>query len=89
MVPRLVPDATGEDEVVGLTPLGRDLVLAQEAHQLLLKGDLPGAGGGPGDRHPQDARLQIQVLPSQVRQLGDPQAAGHDRRREQRPVAVP
>ena len=40
----------------------------------------------PGDRHPQDARLQIQVLPLQVRQLGDPQAAGHDRRRKKCPV---
>jgi hypothetical protein len=81
-VPRLVPDATGEEEVVGFAPLGRDLVLAQEPDQLRLEGDLPKAGGGLGDRHPQDARFQIQVLPLQVRQLGDPQAAGHDRRRE-------
>ncbi|HEY1855336.1 MAG TPA: hypothetical protein VGG40_12190 [Solirubrobacterales bacterium] len=85
---RLLADAAGEDEVVGLGPLRGELVFAEELHKLGLKGDFAQAGGGLRDRNAEDARLQVEVPPAQVRQLRDPQAAGHDRRGKQRPVGA-
>ena len=84
----LLADATGEDEVVGLAPLRRHLVLAEELHQLGVEDDLANASGGLGDGDVEQALAQIEVSPAQVRQLRDPQAAGHDRRGEQRPVGA-
>ncbi|HEY2053435.1 MAG TPA: hypothetical protein VGH14_05825 [Solirubrobacterales bacterium] len=68
-LPRFAADATGEDEVVWVGPLGSQLVFAQEQHQLRLEGDFSKSGRGLGDRHRQDPGLQVQVAPTQVGQL--------------------
>jgi hypothetical protein len=81
----VLANTTGENEIVGLAPLGSELVLAQELHKLGFEDDLANAGGGLGSRDIEDALAKVEISPAQVGQLGD-QAAGPDRRRDQRSV---
>ena len=82
----LVAEATGEDEVVGLAPARRHLVLAQDLDQLGVERDAADAGRGLRGSDGERAVAQVEVAPAQVGQLGDSQPTGHDRRRQQRSV---